>query len=475
MRFCSVMAVLAMAALAQGTRPESIDAYIAREMQARRIPGVAVAVVERGAVTFKKAYGVANLETDTPVRTNSVFQLASLTKQFTAAAVMMLVEEGKVKLDAPISSYIENTPASWSSVTVRNLLTHTGGITPGAIVRVDGTPLIDITAARALDFVSKPSLMFRPGEGAFYSDTGYFLLGLVIQKASGHAYRDFMQTRIFDALRMTDSTMLDKWKVVRNSVPVYTIHDGRISHWRRDWQYEVNAFAGVCSTVEDLARWIAAFRGESLLKKTSIEQMWTPARLSNGQDALVTGDAYGFGWMLSGYRGHRVVQHAGASGTFLLHFPDDDLSVIVLTNLDGPSGSRPASLARGIAGYTRDEFRPPETLEPRPDPAPETTRMLRDLLSDLGGGKESSILTVEHQAFFKRLPPEERSDVTDLFQSVRSLTFIAADVSSPGVRRLSQPVSRICYYRGEVAGKTFYFTFWLTAEGKVAYLNFYPV
>jgi len=172
MRFCSVMAVLAMAALAQGTRPESIDAYIAREMQARRIPGVAVAVVERGAVTFKKAYGVANLETDTPVRTNSVFQLASLTKQFTAAAVMMLVEEGKVKLDAPISSYIENTPASWSSVTVRNLLTHTGGITPGAIVRVDGTPLIDITAARALDFVSKPPLMFRPGEGAFYSDTG---------------------------------------------------------------------------------------------------------------------------------------------------------------------------------------------------------------------------------------------------------------------------------------------------------------
>ena len=198
MRLFSIMAAFTMAALAQGTRPDSIDAYVAREMQTRRIPGAAVAVVEHGAVTFKKGYGVANLETDTPVRTNSVFQLASLTKQFTGAAIMMLVEEGKVKLDAPISAYIENTPASWSAVTVRHLLTHTGGITPGAIVRVDGTPLIDITAARALDFVSKAPMVFRPGEGAFYSDTGFFLLGLIIQKASGQPYRDFMQKRVFD-------------------------------------------------------------------------------------------------------------------------------------------------------------------------------------------------------------------------------------------------------------------------------------
>ncbi len=463
-----------MAALAQGTRPNSIDAFIAREMQARRIPGVAVAVVQRGAITFQKGYGVANLETDTPVRTNSAFQLASLTKQFTAAAIMLLVEEGKVRLDAPISTYIENTPASWSDVTVRHLLTHTSGITPGAIVRVDGTPLLDITAARALDFVSKPPLMFRPGEGAFYSDTGYFLLGLIIQKASGQPYHDFVQKRIFDALRMTDSTMLNKWKVVRNSVPVYTIHNGQISHWRRDWQYEVNAFAGVCSTVEDLSKWIAAFRGETLLKKTGIDQMWTPARLNNGQDALVTGDAYGFGWMLSDYRGRRVVQHAGASGTFLLHFPDDDLSVIVLTNLDGPSGSRAASLARGVAGYVMEDLRPPETLEPQPDPSPETTSKLRALLSDLGQGKESSILTAEHEAFFKRVPLEERGDVVGLFKSVGSLTFIAADVPSGSVRRLSQPVRRIGYYRADVEGKRFYFTFWLTGEGKVAYLTFYP-
>src|SRR5437868_4158473 len=130
MRLVSILTVFAMAALAQGPRSGSIDAYVAREIQARRIPGAAVAVVEHGAVTFKKGYGMANLETDTPVRTSSVFQLASLTKQFTAAAIMMLVEEGKVRLDAPIPTYIENAPPSWSAVTVRHLLTHTGGLTP---------------------------------------------------------------------------------------------------------------------------------------------------------------------------------------------------------------------------------------------------------------------------------------------------------------------------------------------------------
>src|SRR5690349_11382390 len=120
MRLLSIVAALAIAALAQATRPDSIDAFLAREMQARRIPGAAVAVVQHGAITFKKGYGVANLETETLVGTSSVFQLASLTKQFTAASIMMLVEEDKVRLDAPISTYIENTPASWSDVTVRH-------------------------------------------------------------------------------------------------------------------------------------------------------------------------------------------------------------------------------------------------------------------------------------------------------------------------------------------------------------------
>lgn len=475
MRAFGIMVLLTTAVHAQSTLRSSIDTYVAHEMQTRRIPGAAVAIVEQGAVTFRGAYGTANLETDTPVQPNSVFQLASLTKPFTATAIMMLVEEGKIRLDARIATYIEKAPASWSAVTVRHLLTHTSGITPGAIVRVDGTPLMDITATRALEFVSKPPLMFQPGEDAFYSDTGFFLLGLIIQKASGESYRDFIQHHVFDTLHMTSSTMLDKWKIVKNSVPVYTIHDGQIAQWRRDWQYEVNAFAGACSTVEDLAKWIAALRNETLLKRTSIDQMWAPAKLNNGQDALVTGDAYGFGWMLSDYRGHRVVQHAGASGTFLLHFPDDDLSVIVLTNLDGPSGSRAASLARGIAGYVKDSLRPPDTLDPRPDPVPDTTRALRTLLSDLGNGTESTRLTSEHQAFFKRLPTEERNDVMDLFKSVRSLVFVASDAATHGVRRMSQPVSQICYYRGDVGDKTFLFTFWLTGEGRVAYLSFNPL
>jgi CubicO group peptidase (beta-lactamase class C family) len=467
----------------QLAQTDQIDAYINREMQARRIPGVAIAVIQNGKVILKKAYGIANLETDTPVKTASIFHVASLTKQFTAAAVMMLVEEGKVRLDDTIATYINQAPESWAKITVRHLLTHTGGITPGAVVRVDahgklttreGTPLLDITANQALDVIAQTPLLFPAGERAFYCDAGYFLLGMIIEKASGQSFRGFMQKRFFEPLRMTDSSILDRWKIVKNSVPVYTIRDGQLAHWRRDSQYEVNSFAGVCSTVEDLAKWDAALGDGTLLKKTSLDLMWTPARLNNGQDALVFGSAYGFGWMLGDYRGHRIAEHGGASGTHILRFLDDGLTVVVLTNLDVPSGSRPASLARGIAGCIRTEYRPPQMLAPSPDPRPETTRELRSLLSDLAEGRDSPAMTEAHRAFYYNLPPPVRQEDGLLLKTLKSFTYLASDDVEGRGLRISEPITRICYYKGELGQKIYYFTFWLTKEGKVAHLRFNP-
>src|SRR5215510_927643 len=468
----------------QLAQADEIDAYITREMKSRRIPGVAIAAIDRGKVILKKAYGTANLETDTPVKTGSIFRVASVTKQFTAAAIMMLVEEGKVRLDGPIGAYINQAPESWANITVRHLLTHTSGIMPGAIVRVDargkltmreGTPLLDITARRALEFIAQEPLLFPVGERAMYCDAGYFLLGLIIEKASGQSYDDFMRKRFFEPLRMTDSRILDRWKIVKNSVPVYTIRDGQLAPWRRDWQYEVNSFAGICSTVEDLAKWDAALRDGTLLKKTSLDLMWTPAKLNNGQEALVFGAPYAIGWMLGDYRGHRIAEHGGASGTHILRFLDEGLTIIVLTNLDVPSGSRPASLARCIAGLIRPTYRPPEMLAPEPDPRPETTREMRALLSNLAEGltegHDSPIMTAAHRAFYNSLPPPARQEDARLLKTLKSFTYLTSDgVEGRGLKRMGEAISRICYYKAEVGGqKIYYFTFWLTKEGRVAY------
>jgi CubicO group peptidase (beta-lactamase class C family) len=282
-----------------------------------------------------------------------------------------------------------------------------------------------------------------------------------------------MQKRFFEPLLMTDSAILDRWKIIKNSVPVYTIRDGQLAPWRRDFQYEVNSFAGVCSTVEDLAKWDEALREGKVLKQTSLDLMWTPATLNSGQDALVFGDAYGFGWTLGEVRGHRTVEHAGASGTYILRFMGDGLTIIVLTNLDVPSGSQPATLARGIAGLLKPKYQPPAALAAQADPAPQITREIKGLLSEMAEGRDSPIMTPAYRAYYNSFPPALKQDDARALKTLTSLTYHASDdVEGRGLKRLGEPVARIGYYKGELEGKTFYFTFWLTKEGKVAHLRF---
>lgn len=469
---------------AQVAQTEKIDSYITQKMQTHRIPGLALAVVEDGKVTLKRAYGMANLETDTPVKTDSIFNIASVTKQFTAAAILMLAEEGKVRPDDHIVTYINQAPESWAKITVRHLLTHTSGIMPGAIIRVgaqgklttrEGTPILDITARRALEVIAQAPLLFPAGERIMYCDAGYFLLGLIIEKVAGQSYSDFMQKRFFERLRMSNSSILDRWKIIKGSVPVYTIRNGQLAPWRRDWQYEVNAFAGICSSVEDLAKWDAALRDAKLLKQTSLDLMWTPAKLNNDQEAVMFGEAYGFGWTLGEVRGHRTVEHAGASGTYILRFLDEGLTIIVLTNLDVPSGSQPASLARGVAGLVKQQYQSPDLLTPQADPSPQTTFALNGLLLKMAVEHDSPSLTASYRAFYNSLPPRLRQDEARSLKTFKSLTYLGSDeVTGRGLKRIGEPVARIAYYKAELEGKTFHFTFWLTREDKVAYLRFNP-
>lgn len=203
---------------------------------------------------------------------------------------------------------------------------------------------------------------------------------------------------------MSNSSILDRWKIVKGSVPVYTIRNGQLAPWRRDWQYEVNAFAGICSTVEDLGKWDEALRAGKLLKQTSLDLMWTPAKLNNGQEALMFGEAYGFGWTLGEVRGYRTVEHGGASGTYILRFRDDRLTIIVLTNLDVPSGSQPALLARGIAGLVKPQYQPSDILTPQTDPSPQTTREINAMLSEMAEERDSPIMTEPYRTFYNNNP-----------------------------------------------------------------------
>lgn|GEM_PF-849827 len=312
------------------------DEYIRTEMKKRRIPGLALVVIKNGEIAKMQGYGSANLEHDVPVTPDTVFELASVTKQFTATAIMKLVEEGKIMLDHPIMKYLPRSPRKWNGITVRHLLTHTAGL-PGLHDGFASLPdKRDYTTAEMFKSATEDPISFAPGAKYQYSDVGYFLLGMIIEKASGQRYKDFLAERFFKPLGMTSTSVDDQWAVLKNRAAGYTIHDDQIVNIRRVAQVELPSHYGVFSTVRDLVKWDNALATGKVVKEFILLVMWTPVKLKNGSFY-----PYGFGWELGEEDGHRTIFHGGYTGTEYTRFPDDKLTVIVLTNLGLDRGDEP--------------------------------------------------------------------------------------------------------------------------------------
>jgi CubicO group peptidase (beta-lactamase class C family) len=236
---------------------------------------------------------------------------------------------------------------------VRHLLTHTAGLanlaSGFAALAIPGGPRANLSTTLMFDAAMKDTMSFQPGTSWQYSDVGYFLLGMIIEKASGRRYQDFLAERFFEPLGMTATSVPDKWAIVKNRAAGYTLRNGKVVQIRRDTQVDLPSPGGAYSTVNDLAIWDGALAGGKVVKPASLDQMWTPVTLDDGSSR-----PYGFGWEVKERRGHRMISHAGITGTEYSRFPDDGLTVIVLTNLGSRIGSRPVNawgLTDGVAGF----------------------------------------------------------------------------------------------------------------------------
>ncbi len=350
-RHRAIHGLLVCAILAGPAFADEINDYVRAEMQSKHIPGISLAIVQDGNTTRTQSYGVASVELGVPVTPDSVFDIASLTKPFTATAVLMLVEEGRVRLDDPITKFLSNAPATWNHITIRHLLTHTGGFAGlqntffGDSNKLpDGGLWAEYSTAILFDAVRRRPLDFPPGERWQYSDEGYFLLGMIIESVSGKRYHEFLAQRIFRPLGMTSSCVIDQWAIVPNRVAGYMLRDGNLAPNRRIWQIELQSYGGILSTATDLAKWDTALHQGRLLEKATVEQMQTPGHLNDG-----TVLQYGLGWFVGDYRGKKVVEHSGSTGTDIFCLPEVKLTVILLTNLDAKSGSNPRRIAEGVA------------------------------------------------------------------------------------------------------------------------------
>ena len=326
--------LFALSAIAQSSpsSADPIDSYIHSEMQRQHIPGLSLLVSRDGKIVRAQGYGLANVELQVPVKPETVFQSGSVGKQFTATAVMMLVEEGKMKLDDSITKYVEGAPATWQPVTIRQLLSHTAGFTDYP-KNFDFRK--DYTEAQLLKTVEGIPLAFPSGTKWSYSNLGYLTLGVLIHQATGEFYGDFLKERIFRPLDMSTTRIISEADIVPNRAAGYRLVKGELKN--QEWvspTLNTTADGALYFSILDLAKWDAALYTEKLLKRSSLDQMWTVTKLSNGQP---NSGHYGFGWSILIKDGHRVLDHGGAWQGFKSHisrYVDDKLTVVVLANLE---------------------------------------------------------------------------------------------------------------------------------------------
>jgi CubicO group peptidase (beta-lactamase class C family) len=341
------MVSLILADVALGQNSNSSDAvaqYVKAEMARQHIPGVSLLVSRNGEIVRAEGFGFSNVELQVPVKPETLFQSGSVGKQFTATAVMMLVEDGKVRLDDSITKYFPDAPATWKPVTVRHLLSHTGGFTD---YPKDFDFRKDYTEADLLKIVYKIPLAFPPGTKWSYSNLGYLTLGILIHHVTGTFYGDVLQARIFRPLGMTTTRIMSEADIIPNRSAGYRLVKDELKNQK--WVSPVlntTADGSLYFSVLDLAKWDAALYTERLLRRSSLDQMWTEVKLNDGKP---NSGHYGFGWEITTSRGHRVIEHDGAWQGFktqISRYVDDKLTVVVLANL---AEADPGKIAEHVA------------------------------------------------------------------------------------------------------------------------------
>jgi CubicO group peptidase (beta-lactamase class C family) len=343
-----------------GPRPAqpaaAIDRIIEAPIKAGKIAGASIAVARRGETIAATSYGLADLELEVPMPPDASFEIGSVTKQFTAASILLLSERGKLSVDDELTKFLPEYPTHGQRITIRHLLTHTSGI-KGYTELPEFGDLMKLKKPRetlVTLFGDKP-LDFTPGDALVYNNSAYFLLGLIIEKVSGGSYADFVKANLFDKTGMSSSYYCSESAVHRHHAHGYDTDNGTlvlkgfISHV---WPYSAGS---LCSTAADLTAWLTALHGGRVLSADSYRAMTTPAALSDG-----TKTRYGFGVGLADIGGRRAIAHGGGINGFLSeveYFPDSGVSIVVLLNTAGPVG--PADLAREIADAVLGTVPPP--------------------------------------------------------------------------------------------------------------------
>lgn len=442
------------------------DAQIASRVQAvvdeiathPEFVGLSVAVARGDRLIVDRGYGIADLEWNAPVDASTIFRIGSTTKTFTAAAILKLAEQGKLGLDDPLSRYVPEFDTGGRAVTIRQLLNHTSGIPeytmqPGFFAKM--LPL-NVSDAEVLQLVSGKPFDFEPGAGWRYSNTNYYLLGMVIAKASGRPYAAFMQDEFFTPLGLAHTRYGSESEIIPRRAQGYLFDRDKGSH-TNDAAISMNgpgAGGALVSSAGDLVRWQIALTSGRAISAASFEQMIaSPVQMEQSTAR------YGFGLMVDRREGQRVITHGGVINGFnsaLSWLPDNGLRVAVISN----SQPMPSATVerRIIAALTSDE--PPA---PRTTPRPGSEAALRKFIADIAAGTpDYATMSPLGAQVTRDMLPQLQQIYKDL-GPLRSLTFTGITLEDWDS------------YRAEFANGAAVYTILLSPDGKIAMMNYRPV
>jgi CubicO group peptidase (beta-lactamase class C family) len=336
---------------------DSIDLFLKEKMQKLHIPALQLAVVRHGKIIKSSNYGIANIENSVSATNESMFSINSCTKAFVGVAIMQLQEEGKLNINDPISKYLDDLPSAWQGLTMKQLFSNISGL-PNIIDEYEN--LLGNTEAASWEKVKTLPMEFNTGDHFRYNQTGYVIIGRIINKVSGMHFTKFIEERQFKAVGMKHTRFGDSYDVIPNSAGAYTTQDNINGDWVTTNEVK-NCFVkfpeffrtatGIISTSDEIAKWIIAVQNGTLLKqKSSLDLLWQPAILNNGRvggfNKLVNG--YALGWPTVSREEHPAAGPIGGMRSAFFVYPNDDLSIVVLTNLQG---ANPEWFIDEIAGY----------------------------------------------------------------------------------------------------------------------------
>ena len=444
-----------------------LEEYFINCIDRYNLPGIAFVVIKNSSIVTSGAYGYADIDKKLKATTNTIYPIASMDKQLIGTCIMILYERGSLKLEDPVTKFFPDAPPSWSNILVKHLLSHTSGI-PNKMPHIKKKP---IPNDALFSFIKRQKMAFYPGDDWLYTDAGFVLLQLIVEKISGQTFDDFQNENILKPLEMNNTQLLTP-QVTRDRALYYDRKkNGRVKENKIRLRDRGPLYNDLGSTINDFVKWDIAITENKLITKSTRDIMWSPFILNNGlavtnldnTNQLFDADrSYGFAWLIKHYNNHRIIYHSGYTGTSIMRFPDDNLTVVVFSNLVDPGGFNPDIIARRIAEFYLPGCSP-YINSPNLDPHPEASQLIQKQIEGLQHEVINvEMFTEEFQKKMERALPPFKELLKKNFGPLKSSEYVM-HYSENGRQRL---VYKVNYSNGIL-----YYQVVLNDENKIQFMT----